>query len=75
MGAKQNRGDAREGLAEAGAGLEILTDIRSGQDVGRPHRTVPHREQLLGFPGQLEDTNRTVDRARFSFSLLMPALL
>lgn len=33
----------------------ILTDMRSRQDASSPHRTVAHREQLLGFPGQLEE--------------------
>lgn len=32
----------------------ILTDMRSRQDASSPHRTVAHREQLLGLTGQLE---------------------
>lgn len=29
--------------------------MRRRQDASGPHWTVAHREQLLGFPGQLED--------------------
>lgn len=36
---------------------QILTDEGSGQDASSPHRTVTHREQLLGLPGQLKHMN------------------
>lgn len=45
---------------KSGDALKILTDIRSGQDAGSPHGTMTHREQLLGFTGQLKDTNTKV---------------
>lgn len=42
---------------------KILTDMRRRQDASGPHGTVAHREQLLGFPGQLEDRVQTEQKS------------
>lgn len=48
------------GFDVKGLGVKVLTDMRSGQDASSPHWTVTHREQLLGFTGQLKDKIWTV---------------